>query len=142
MSPKCPYPKKTYCLLSVIPNGRLNSIFLFGKNVIKVHVFFSCLALPCCLQINQADCGGRSQIMVIVPQDLPGSEKTPSVPGDLTDEPCSPSSTGSCIQRLDGFCCSTAINPSCEHILGLSRQDSISLCKDFQTSFQINLLNA
>lgn len=49
-------------------------------------------------------------------------------------------STGSCIQRLDGFCCCAAINPSCGHILGLSRQDSISLCKGFQTSSHINLL--
>lgn len=133
-------PRQTYCLLSVIPNGRLNSISFFGKNAIKVHVFFSCLALPCCLQINHAECDGRSQLTIIVPWDLLGSEKHPVSLETLQMNSVALCSTGSWIQTMDGFCCCTAINPNYGHILGWSRQDSVSLCKGFKISPQISLL--
>lgn len=133
-------PKANILLTVSHSNGRLNSIFLFGKNAIKIHAFFSCLGLPCCLQINHAEYGSRSQITIIVPQDLRGSEKTPSVSGGLQMNRAALCSTGSCTQRLDGLSCCAAINLHCGHILGLSRQHFISLCRGFQTSPQMSLL--
>lgn len=54
---------KHICFLSVILNSWSNSISLFGKNAMKVHIFFYCVFFPHCLQITHAmnlKCSSRS----------------------------------------------------------------------------------